>query len=42
MKDWVMVIDILYQPINPIIFRKTECEVFCQWSAQEAFAVTLR
>ena len=40
MKDWIMVIDLLYPPINPLIFRNTDCEVFRQWSAHEAFAMT--
>ena len=42
MKDWVMVIDLLYPPINPLINCRTDCEVFSQWSAHEVFAVTLR
>ena len=42
MKDWVMVIDLLYPPINPLIFPNTDGEVFRQWSAHEAFAMTRR
>lgn len=41
-KDWTAVIDLLYPPINPLIFSSTESEVFRQWSAHEAFAMARR
>ena len=41
-KDWAAVIDLLYPPINPLIFSSTESELFRQWSAHEAFAVARR
>ena len=41
-KDWAAVIDLLYPPINPLVFSSTESEVFRQWSAHEAFAMARR
>lgn len=41
-KDWAAVIDLLYPPINSLIFSSTESEVFRQWSAHEAFAMARR
>ena len=40
MKDWVAVIDLHCPPISPLIFTGTDSEVFRQWSAHEAFAMT--
>ena len=36
------VIDLLYPPIDPHVFRSTESEVFREWSAHEAFAEARR
>ena len=41
-KDWAAIIDLLYPPINPLVFWSTESEVFHQWSAHEAFAMAQR
>lgn len=41
-KDWMAVIDLLYPPIDPHVFRSTESEVFREWSAHEAFAEARR